>query len=175
MSEHYYVDGYNVLHADPQWSALADTDLEAAREALLESVSGWAARTGNAVCVFFDGQGRSHDRRAPEPGRPNVEVVFTSSRLSADALIERGVYTAQKRETVIAVTSDRGISDFCLGLGALTMRSHHFISMLREAAFRPQQARPQDSGLSLDERIDEAASAHLRRLRDRLDPDGRNP
>jgi predicted RNA-binding protein with PIN domain len=171
MTEHYYVDGYNILHADPTWSALADADLEAAREAVVEAVSAWAARTGNHACVFFDGQGRTHERIAPEPGRPNVEVVFTSSRLSADALIERGVYLAHKRETVIAVTSDRGISDFCLGLGALTMRADHFVSMLREPPHRARPSGAADAGLTLEQRIGDSSSEHLRRLRDRLESD----
>lgn len=169
MSEHYYVDGYNVLHADDAWSALADTDLEAAREALVEAVAGWAARTGNRVCVYFDGQGRAHERRAADPGRPNVEVVFTSSRLSADALIERGIYVAHKRDTVIAVTSDRGISDFCLGLGALTMRSEHFVSLVREPRRITRTANDSDSGLTLEQRIGDASTEQLRRLRDALE------
>ncbi len=174
MSERYYVDGYNILHADAAWSAMADADLEAAREAVIEAVSGWAARTGNHACIFFDGQGRSHERVAADPGRPNVDIVFTSSRLSADALIERGVYTAQKRDTVIAVTSDRGISDFCLGLGALTMRSEHFVSMLREPHPRAKPAAA-DESLTLEQRIGEASSEELRRLRDRLGDAPRGP
>jgi predicted RNA-binding protein with PIN domain len=101
--------------------------------------------------------------------------VFTSSRLSADALIERGVYTAHKRETVIAVTSDRGISDFCLGLGALTMRAEHFVSMLREPQHRARPSSAADAGLTLEQRIGDSSSEHLRRLRDRLDSDSAGP
>ncbi len=172
MSEHYYVDGYNLLHAVPDWSALADDDLEAARDALVETVSRWSARTGHHVCVFFDGQGRSHDRVAGHPARPRVDVVFTSSRLSADALIERGVYEAPKRDTVIVVTSDRGISDFCLGLGALTMRSANFAELLRASPVAPRPLR-EDGSASLEHRIDADAIARLRRLRDELEADER--
>lgn len=169
MSEHYYVDGYNLLHAEPEWSALADVDLEAARDALIDRVSRWSAHTGHPVCIFFDGQGRFHDRAAPDPGRPNVDIVFTSSKLSADALIERGVYQAPKRDTVIVVTSDRGISDFCLGLGALTMRAPNFAMLLRDTPSTSRMPRASDDSTALEQRIGEESSEHLRRLRARLE------
>jgi hypothetical protein len=170
VSDRYFIDGYNVLHADPDWSALADIDLEAARDTVVESVSRWCTRTGNRACVFFDGQGRTHERIAGDRGRPDVEIVFTSSRLSADAVIERGVYTAPKRDTVIVVTSDRGISDFCLGLGALTMRSDHFITLLREASRLPKLPGAQDNTLGrIEDRLDAPDSQRLRELRERLE------
>jgi len=169
MSEHYYIDGYNLLHANPDWSAMADVDLEMARDMLIDRVSRWSARTGHPVCIFFDGKGRSHDRSDKDPRRPNVDIVYTSSRLSADALIERGVYEAPKRDTVIVVTSDRGISDFCLGLGALTMRAPNYLSLLQDGGPPARLPCSADSTAPLEDRIDPQASDALRKLRDRLE------
>lgn len=169
MSEIYFIDGYNLLHADPGWSALADRDLEAARETVIEAVSRWTIHRDCRACVFFDGQGRRHERYAAEPGRPNVEVVFTSSRLSADALIERGVYTAERRHAVIVVTADRGIRDFCLGLGALTMTPDHFLSALGTAtAQRPNAPRGAATG-RVEDVLDEESARRLREFRGRLE------
>jgi predicted RNA-binding protein with PIN domain len=175
MPERYFIDGYNLLHADPAWSALAQEDLEAARESLVESVSRWCARLGHQACVFWDGQGRMYERVAPDPGRPGIEVVFTSSRLSADALIERGVYAARKRDSVIVVTSDRGISDFCLGLGALTMRSANFLALLGELppAVRPSASQARDGLGRLEDRIGPRGVRRLRGLHGGLESDER--
>lgn len=170
MSEIYFIDGYNLLHTDPGWSSLADRDLEAARETVVEAVSRWTIHRGCRACVFFDGQGRQHERVAPEAGRPNVDVVFTSNRLSADALIERGVYTAERRHAVIVVTADRGIRDFCLGLGALTMTPEHFLSALGTAiATAPRSsARPGAAAGTVEDILDEESVRRLREFRGRL-------
>lgn len=173
MPEVYFIDGYNLLHADASWSMLADRDLESARETVIEAVSRWTIHRDCRACVFFDGQGRRHERVAAEAGRPNVEVVFTSGRLSADSLIERAVYTAERRHAVIVVTADRGIRDFCLALGALTMTPDHFLSSLgmanaRESASRPN-SRPGAAAGTVEDLIDEESVRRLREFRGRLD------
>ncbi len=168
MSEIYYIDGYNLLHADAAWSDLADRNLEAARDTVVEAVNRWTIHHDCRACVFFDGQGRRHERFPGDAGRPKVEVVYTSSRLSADALIERGVYTAERRHSVIVVTADRGIRDFCLALGALTMTPDHFLTALGMAVTPRPRSRPGDSAGRVEDLIDEESARHLREIRARL-------
>lgn len=172
MPEIYYIDGYNLLHSNPEWSELADEDLEAAREAVIEAVNRWILARGGRACVFFDGQGRRHERIAHDRGRPNVEVVFTSSHLSADSLIERGVYIAEKRFNVIVVTADRGIRDFCLGLGALSMTPDHFIAGLGGPAPSRPGSRPGKSVGRMEDILDDASTRRLREMRERIDDAG---
>lgn len=169
MSEQYFIDGYNLLHAHPDWSELADRDLEAARETVVEAVNRWTIDRGTHACVFFDGQGRRHEKIAADAGRPSVEVVFTSSKLSADSLIERAVYTAQHRHAVIVVTADRGIRDFCLGLGALTMTPEHFLTSLYSPTIPPRRAaRPGAPTATIEDTLDEDTARKLRELRGKL-------
>ncbi len=172
MSEIYYIDGYNLLHTDADWAVLADRDLEAARETVIEAVSRWTIHRDCRACVFFDGQGRRHERFAADAGRPNVEVVYTSSRLSADALIERGVYTAERRHTVIVVTADRGIRDFCLGLGALSMTPEHFLTALDTGTARRPAPRPGGATGRVEDVLDEESARRLREIRGRLPDSG---
>lgn len=172
MSEIYYIDGYNLLHTHPGWTALANEDLEAAREAVVEAVSAWTLNRGCRACVFFDGQGRRPERVMHDAGRPNVEVMYTSSKLSADALIERGVYTAERRHTVIVVTADRGIRDFCLGLGAITMTPKHFlIGMDSPLPSRPA-VRPGNPVGRVEDMLDDETAKRLREMRAKLDKNG---
>lgn len=171
MAERYYIDGYNVLHRDPTLSALAREDLEAAREALVEAVGRWCSRGDYRACIFFDGQGLQAHQLPPDPGRPNVEVVFTAAHLSADALIERGVYKAEDRQQVVVVSGDRGIRELCLGMGALSMTPEHFLAMLHapeEAARRAQTGQEGRRMGAMEDLVDEAARHQLQALRDRL-------
>jgi predicted RNA-binding protein with PIN domain len=169
VPEIYYIDGYNLLHTSPEWSDLADEDLEAAREAVVEAVNRWTIARGGRACVFFDGQGRRAERIAPNRGRPGVEIVFTSSSLSADALIERAVYTAEHRHDVIVVTADRGIRDFCLGLGALSMTPDHFIAGLDGQLPSRPASRPGKAVGRVEDVLDEESSRRLREMRARFD------
>lgn len=172
MSEIYYIDGYNLLHTHPSWTALANQDLEAARETVVEAVSSWTLDRGCRAVVFFDGQGRRPERVLHDAGRPNIEVMYTSSKLSADALIERGVYTAERRHAVIVVTADRGIRDFCLGLGAITMTPENFlISMDSPMPTRPS-VKPGRSVSSVEEMLDDETQRRLREMRAKLDKNG---
>lgn len=172
MSEIYYIDGYNLLHTHPVWTTLANQDLESARETVVEAVSAWTLDRGCRACVFFDGQGRRSERVSHDAGRPNIEVVYTSSKLSADSLIERGVYTAERRHAVIVVTADRGIRDFCLGLGAITMTPEHFlIGMDSPAPSRPA-ARPGNAVGRVEDMLDDETSKRLREMRAKLDKNG---
>lgn len=134
MSEIYYIDGYNIIHAAPRWSELADQSLEAAREALIEATGAWCAATGNRATIFFDGQGKRTESAPHSPPPPGVEVIYTARRVTADAVIERGVYRAPKRSDVIVVSGDHGILDLCLGMGAMTMKPENFIDNIVQTA-----------------------------------------
>ncbi len=172
MSEIYYIDGYNLLHTHPVWTALANEDLEAARETVVEAVSAWTLNRGCRAVVFFDGQGRRAERVSHDAGRPNIEVMYTSSKLSADALIERGVYTAERRHAVIVVTADRGIRDFCLGLGAITMTPENFlISMDSPMPSRPS-VKPGKAVGRVEDMLDDETQRRLREMRAKLDKNG---
>lgn len=170
MSEIYYIDGYNLLHTHPSWTVLADEDLETARETVVEAVSAWTLNRGCRAVVFFDGQGRRPERVSHDSGRPNIEVVYTSSKLSADALIERGVYTAERRHTVIVVTADRGIRDFCLGLGAITMTPENFLVTMDAPPPSRPTARPGNPVGRMEDMLDDETSRMLREIRAKLDP-----
>lgn len=172
MAEIYYIDGYNLLHANPEWSALAGESLEAARETVVEAVSRWTIARGGRACVFFDGRGRRPERFGPDAGRPAVEVVYTSSHLSADALIERAVYTAEQRHNVVVVTADRGIRDFCLGLGALSMTPDHFLGGLAAPLPQRPSARPGSNVGQIEDRLDEHSTRRLRELREGFGDEG---
>lgn len=85
---YYVVDGYNVIFDWDELHALADRDLSAARERLMDTLCGWAAFTHTQVVLVFDGYkvpgslGEKLDYRG-------IHVVYTRERETGDMYIER--------------------------------------------------------------------------------------
>ena len=126
MALMYYIDGYNVIHHCSQLKGLAMRNFEAARDELIEQVSGFCGNSGHRAQIVFDGSNQD-----PTPGElayasPHLEVTYSSKRQSADAYIERRVYTASDRRSIVVVTADRGIRQLCQGLGTLVMAPRSF-------------------------------------------------
>lgn len=173
MHDLYLIDGYNLLNHLPDLASLANRDLEAAREALAARISQWCDTTNLRAYLIFDGRGRRSEERAI-PGLSNrLRVIFTSHEKTADAIIERAVYESPRKESVIVVTADRGITSLCLGMGAITMRPEYFVSSLNEASAQVRErveARKKDTeGFGrVEEQIGGAALDALQRLREKL-------
>ncbi len=173
MANHYYIDGYNVIHKSAKLRSRLNADLEAGREALLDLVVEFCGQTGERVTIVFDGQSTHADPPGPVPGVPGLEVVYAPGHLSADALIERAVYQAKDRLRTVAVTSDHGIRDLCSGMGSLVMSAENFLETLRrthtENQGAAQRSTSQKTSSSLGERISSHEADHLERLKKRLE------
>lgn len=177
MPNLYYIDGYNVIHHCKRLKKLAKTDFEAGREALIDRVARYCTDAGKAAKIIFDGRGRRPDLISPFLSGPRLEVIYSPASQSADALIEREVYEATNRSSIIVVTSDRGIRDLCAGLGALTMHPDHFLSMIEESL---RQARDSIQltqykhrhATRMEDHLDEATRENLDALRRKLERRG---
>ena len=97
--------------------------LEDARRQLITALAEYAAQTGVAVTVVFDGQARPGACRPPRQ-HDGVTVLFGSKRASADHVIERAAYQASQRgegADVVVATDDRLERDVVGGMGVATM------------------------------------------------------
>lgn len=114
------VDGYNMIGAWPELSALKQERLEDARDRLLDMISDYRSYAGLTAVVVFDafrvpGLGKSYrDRR--------LQVVYTRERETADECIERlvGEWTSVRRNVYVA-TSDLVEQHVAFGRGALRL------------------------------------------------------
>ena len=176
MAEHYLVDGYNVVHHSSVLRPLALKEFEAAREAFVEKLVGFCLATRHRVTVIFDGRdryARIHDGMSAR-GVPGLEIVYSPEHLSADAVIERMVYTTPKRLECIVVSNDNSLRNLCRGLGSLSMDADHFIKTVRDhqgqlreglALHGRNAAQPN----LLEDRLDASTMDSLKALRDKLD------
>lgn len=168
----YYIDGYNVIHHCARLKQLAQHHFEAARDELMERVARFCSATDHLGKIVFDGPDRNH--ALPELGAiaPRLEVAYSSRHKTADALIERWVYTAENRRNIVVVTADRGIRQLCQGLGALVMTPEHFLTEVRDVLSHAQTelhlAHHAQRRYTLEDRLDERALLRLAKIKENL-------
>ncbi|MCE7793843.1 NYN domain-containing protein [Salipaludibacillus sp. CUR1] len=99
------VDGYNIIGDWPELKALQTSDLESARDQLIEKMAEYQAYTGVEVTVIFDahmvpGLGKKYNNYA-------LNIIYTREKETADERIEKLVKEWKRVDTQIYVaTSD---------------------------------------------------------------------
>src|SRR5258708_3725422 len=93
------VDGYNIIFAWPELSALKDVNLQDARELLIATLADYAAMTRQKVTVVFDSH-RRPDAEASQQEVSGVQVVYSGRKTSADHVIEGLLCGARSRDEV---------------------------------------------------------------------------
>lgn len=169
----YYIDGYNVMHHSSILRPLAAQDFESARDALVDKVAAFCVSSGCPAKIVFDGRGRRTETGPQLPGVPGLEILYSHGKQTADALIERIVYSAPDRRSIVVVSADRGIRDFCRGLNALVMDPENFLGGAREMVADNRSLlgnlqRP-DTIQRVENRLDQNSFERLKKIRDSLE------
>ena len=119
------VDGYNLIYAWPEMKALAEANMDLARERLQDLLSSYCGFTKNELVLVFDGY-----RTPGNPGSHtqvhNIRVAYTKDGETGDAYIERLVDEIGKNYRVRVVTSDNLIRLSALRSGVLRTSSQEF-------------------------------------------------
>ena len=97
------VDGHSVIFARPELRKVHARRSSIAREALLKQLRDYQDWTGVHVVVVFDGKGKKVDAIS-DPAE--VQVFYSRSGQSADAIIERLASKYAKRFEIMVATSD---------------------------------------------------------------------
>src|SRR5215470_16772945 len=97
------VDGHSVIFAWPELRKLHGLRSSLARDALIKQLRDYQDWTGVRVVVVFDGQGKKVEAIS-DPG--DVQVFYSRSGQSADAIIERLASKYAKRYKLVVATSD---------------------------------------------------------------------
>ena len=125
VTKYLIVDGFNVIFAWPELSALAERDLEQARQKLMDLLANYSAFTRTETILVFDayrvpgGKGERFDYHG-------IHVVYTKENETGDAYIERLCHDIGKNEQVRIVTSDNLIQVSALRAGVLRVSAREF-------------------------------------------------
>ncbi len=125
------VDGYNVIFAWDELSRLAKTDLDAARNRLVEILCNYQGFKRCPVILVYDAYkikgAVEHMERVN-----NIFVVYTKQAERADTYIERTTYDLGKRYRIRVVTSDGMEQRIILGHNAQRISSRLFLLEVEE-------------------------------------------
>jgi predicted RNA-binding protein with PIN domain len=167
--ERLIVDGYNIIFAWPELSALKDVKLEDARDLLVSILADYAAMTRQKVTVVFDSH-RRPDAEASQQTISGVQVVYSGRKSSADHVIEKLLFEAKPSDEVTVATSDGLQRDLALGrqiktVSALTLkRQVDAVLARRDQQMGDRQARS-DISRRLEDRLDPKTRERLDRIR----------
>jgi len=103
--EYLIVDGYNMIFAWKDLKKLAATDIAAAREDLIDILSGYRAVKGCELVLVFDGY-KVRGNEGSRYDQNGVNIVYTKEGQSADAYIEALVKDLGHSYSVSVATSD---------------------------------------------------------------------
>lgn len=126
------VDGYSLLHKWPQLAPGKQRHTEAARDALVETLTHYRDAIGTPITVVFDGGGAPKGAPKAHSTR-DFEVLFSRKRNTADDLIERATQRLIEYGEVLVVTDDYAERDTVAFLGALTSSCAGFIDAVESA------------------------------------------
>ena len=118
--EYLIVDGYNILFAWDELRDLAQEDLEAARQALMDMLSNYCAFKNREVILVFDGY-QVKGNRGERFRYHNLFVVYTRENETGDMYIESLVRGIGKHDRVWVATSDSLIQLSAFRTGVLRL------------------------------------------------------
>jgi predicted RNA-binding protein with PIN domain len=124
MSVHLIIDGYNLIRQSPWLSLLDARDLEAGREALLQTLSDYRQRRPqHKITVIFDGWqgGAFQESRDRSHG---VGIIYSRRGERADEVIKR-ILSREGRRAVM-VSSDRELQVWAEKTGATWVAAAEF-------------------------------------------------
>ena len=124
--EYVLVDGYNILFAWDELSAIARDNLDAARHILMNLLCNYQAYRGCALILVFDAYKVPEGLGSVEKYH-NIHIVYTKQAETADQYIERVTYAlAGRRRRVRVATSDNLEQLIILGHGAERVSAQSF-------------------------------------------------
>ena len=128
------MDGYNIIFAWEELKAIAQDNLDAARQRLMDILENYQGYRKCQVILVFDAY------RVPRGVGEvvhyhNIHVVYTKEAETADAYIEKATYElSRKKYRVRVATSDYAEQLIILGHGALRLSAATFHAEVEQAA-----------------------------------------
>jgi len=122
------IDGYSLIHRDPEMASILHRSLSMARQRLIRRLEEVSGSLADHITVVFDGTaagpGEGHEASA-------VEVLFSPSDKTADTIIERMTSRHEDPTQILVVTSDRAERETVGAAGAQTMSCGDFLDLLK--------------------------------------------
>lgn len=157
---HLIVDGYNVICAWPELSALALEEFSAARDRLADILASHCGFTGEQLVLVFDAHQTRNTETAYEISvgkgrhrRPVGTVVYTKKGETADNYIERFVRLHAGEEMTVA-SGDRLIQVLTFAYAARMSARELLETVAKTAKLMAEKTENRKKKFALESRID---------------------
>ncbi|MBD5097772.1 MAG: GTP-binding protein [Lachnospiraceae bacterium] len=127
------VDGYNVIFADEELKSLAETNIVASKDKLIQLLANYSATTDIPVMLVFDGY-KLKNNRGQTQEIDNITVIHTKEGETADAFIEKFTNSGRKCYNITVASSDGLIQQITRGQDCNIMSSRELIIDINEKA-----------------------------------------
>ena len=111
-----------MIHDWPQLKALAQENLDAARQRLIQIMSSYQGYRGCVVILDFDAY-KVKDQNGSMHQQDNIFVVYTKTAQTADSYIEQATHRLAIENQVIVATSDGMEQLIAISQGAVRISS----------------------------------------------------
>jgi len=146
------IDGYNVIFAWDELKDLAKTNLEAARDRLMDILCNYSAFTKCETILVFDAY-KVPSNNGKKFNYNNIRVVFTKEGELGDNYIEKLISDIGKNDNVRVVTSDNLIQLSAVRFGVVRVSAKEFQREITaveknidDLLFKINKTRPQKIG-----------------------------
>ncbi len=147
------VDGYNIIFAWEELRALAQTDLAAARDRLMDILCDYQGFRKCAVILVFDAYKVAGGVGSVQKYH-NIDVVYTKEKETADQYIEKTAHTLKGDCQVTVATSDALEQTIIWGAGAARLSAAGLLEEVR-AARRQMRADYLEQDVRVRQRLSE--------------------
>lgn len=129
--EYLLVDGYNIIFAWDELSEIAQTDINTARQELINLLSNYQGYRKCELILVFDAYKVKGNPGSVEKHN-NINVIYTKEAETADLYIEKVAHTLAKDHRVRVATSDGLEQLIILSHGALRVSAPEFKAQVEE-------------------------------------------
>ncbi len=136
--EYLLVDGYNIIFAWEDLNALAQLDIHAAKDRLMDILSNYQGYRQCTLILVFDAY-KVQGHREEVTTYHNIFVVYTKEAETADQYIEKTVHRIGRQNQVTVATSDRLEQIIIMGQGANRISASGFREEVERAAQEMQK------------------------------------
>lgn len=166
MKEYLIVDGYNIINAFQELKNIANEDLQASRQKLIEIMMEYSAFKGLNIIIVFDAYLVKGAREYVEEYK-NLKVIYTKEHQTADSYIEKCISTLGKYDIVKVATNDWAEQQIVLGKGATRISARELKLELENAKekIRKKTCEKKVQKNTLEHMLDEETLSKLQKIR----------
>lgn len=147
LATYLLVDGYNMIYAWEELKEMAITNMDGARDILLDRLSNYQGYTKEEVLVIFDAY-KTNQLKESIYRHGNLYVIYTKGAETADQYIEKAVEQIRPHYQVKVATSDAIEQLIIWAKGAIRYSAKEFESEVNHIAHIQMKAYDENKDMS---------------------------